>query len=149
MAGRPSVVRVRGRCLFLVPSLQNFFHIYNGCQIPQLVSVRAYSMLGHFLLSTTDPELKRTIATEIRDFHDLHRDPADISRYLTVALPILIQALRNGEPSFKKDSPEHVSYCLSFVSSPFHRLSSIANPPYAPHNNSTIATQRKHEAVCC
>ncbi|KAF8339104.1 FAT-domain-containing protein [Cantharellus anzutake] len=65
----------------------------------------------HYIARLLDPsisqEVKRSIATELRDFHDFHRDPADVTRFISIALPMLIKFLRDGHPSFKKNSLEH------------------------------------------
>ena len=61
------------------------------------------------LRKSTGQEVKRSIATDLRDFHDFHRDPTDVTRYISIGLPVLIRFLRDGQPSFKKNSLEHVS----------------------------------------
>lgn len=57
----------------------------------------------------TGAEVKRGIAGELRDWNEVHREQGEVARYLAVELPIVIQALREGEPSFKRESHEHVS----------------------------------------
>lgn len=61
------------------------------------------------------PESKKIIAAELKEWNDLHREPSEVARYLPVALPIIITALRDGEPSFKRDSPDQVRMCLQFL----------------------------------
>jgi len=53
-------------------------------------------------------ESKRLIASELKEWNDLHREQSEVARYLPVELPIVIQALRDGEPTFKRDSPDQV-----------------------------------------
>jgi len=38
-------------------------------------------------------ELKKLIASELKEWNDLHREPNEVARYLPVELPIIIQAL--------------------------------------------------------
>ena len=40
--------------------------------------------------------------TDLRDFHDFYHDPADVMRYILIAL---ITFLRDGQPLFKKMYP--------------------------------------------
>lgn len=54
-------------------------------------------------------DAKKTIALELRDWTEQHRDPAEVARYLGVELPVIIQTLREGEPATRRDAPEQVS----------------------------------------
>lgn len=60
-------------------------------------------------------EIKKGIALELRDWNEVHREQGEVARYLAVELPIILQALRDGEPSFKRESPEHVSDARCFL----------------------------------
>ncbi|KAF8309342.1 hypothetical protein DL93DRAFT_2085770 [Clavulina sp. PMI_390] len=53
------------------------------------------------------PENKKVIALELRDWNEFHREQGDLAKHLAVELPIIIKVLRDGEPSFKRESPEH------------------------------------------
>jgi hypothetical protein len=53
------------------------------------------------------PCVKELIASGL-GWSDLHREQSEIARYLPVEPPIIIQALRDGEPAFKRDSPDRV-----------------------------------------
>lgn len=59
-------------------------------------------------------EEKKTISTELKDWNESHREPAEVTRYVGVELPILIKALKDGEPSSKRDSPEQVRVMTLF-----------------------------------
>ena len=55
---------------------------------------------------TPDLKTKNEVATEIRDMLDTTRE-FEIVRVLQYLIPTLLELLRNGEPSFRKDSQEY------------------------------------------
>jgi transformation/transcription domain-associated protein len=75
-----------------------------------LVSVHTHRMSSECrdLKMSKAPESKKIVASELKEWNDLHREQSEVARYLPVELPIIIQALRDGEPSFKRDSPDQV-----------------------------------------
>jgi len=45
-----------------------------------------------------DKNSGRTNASELKEWNDLCQEQSEVARYLPVELPIIIQALRDGEP---------------------------------------------------
>ena len=92
------------------------------------------SCLSNVLMSHTALKVKHDVACELREMIDCVRD-AEATHVLPHMVTVLLDILRNGEPSFKKDSTEY--QFRRVLVEIIHRVP--YNDSMKPHTNSIMS----------
>lgn len=103
--------------------------------MPVFVSDRRFENICVSTNTDSAMEEKKSIAAELKEWNDAHRDPQEVARYVALELPIVIKTLKEGEPSFRRDSPEQVRIRRTdSSSSDCNALFSPSEQPYSPYS---------------